>query len=124
MEKERGSSHPRGHAVALAEMLHNRKKKKKVKDGSYVGNISDMVHKRLALATWCQHTDTENLLLEDIVQSNISIDKISQFLICPPEFCYVFDRVEASFRWFEIEKEATSADGMLEELNDELELSP
>ena len=64
------------------------------------------------------------MILQDIEESKISIDKISQFSIRPTEFCYVFDKVEIYYRWFEtVENTVLSCNEMLVKLSINMECS-
>eukprot|EP00957_Ditylum_brightwellii_P009272 701288-Ditylum_brightwellii.AAC.1 len=101
----------------------DRTKRTKVEDGAYVGSISDIARKQLSLPRWRQHTDTERILLQDLQESNISIDKVSQFSIQPTEFQYVFDKVENYNRWFETNKEVQSYNELISKLNIDFESS-
>ena len=66
------------------------------------GNLPDIIHREIITDEWRQHTDTENLILDDIKRSNISTDKISQFSVRPPELRYIIDQVGNYYRWFKI----------------------
>ena len=94
-----------------------------VEDGADVGLVTDNIRKRLELVNWRQHSNSELLLLDDLIKSNISIDRISEFSVRPPELRYLFDSVEGYFRWFEIEKEVFNDEQLLGKLNTDINSS-
>eukprot|EP00957_Ditylum_brightwellii_P028737 2170844-Ditylum_brightwellii.AAC.1 len=98
----------------------DRRRKTEVKDGANIGVASNVIHQRLALEYWHQHTNAEKLLLQNNVETSFSVDKISQFSARLPEFCYIFDNVEQYYRWFEIKDGTVSADNMMVELNPDI----
>jgi hypothetical protein len=73
-----------------------------VQDGVDAGIVSDIVRCSVIDEEWRQHTDSEKLILEDLKLSTMSVDKISQFSIRPPELRYLFDQVGNYYRWFKI----------------------
>ena len=74
----------------------------------------------MLLDDWRYHTDSEILILEDIKKSKLSIDKISQFSIRPPELRCLIDQVGNYYRWFEVLNEELNEDTMRNFLSDNL----
>ena len=89
-------------------------------DGADAGILSDIVRRDMLLDDWRYHTDSEILILEDIKKSKLSIDKISQFSIRPPELRCLIDQVGNYYRWFEVLNEELNEDTMRNFLSDNL----
>ena len=89
-------------------------------DGADAGVLSDIVRKDMINDEWRHHSDSERLILEDIKMSKISIDKITQFSIRPPELRYLIDQTGNYFRWFKIIPQQLKEDDLREELSDDL----
>ena len=142
-EKRRDSKNPQGRCISLMEMLHVMLKYPEVytnlrfisistmplelragvqidtdandlEDGAYVGSISDHVRQSLGLPAWRQHTANELLMLDDLKLSKVSIDKISQFSLRPPEFRSTIDMVGHYYRWFYITTKTKIKDTVME----------
>ena len=75
---------------------------KEISDSSETGKISDIIRKEKNVDGWRYHTDSENLFLSDIEKCNLTIDKISQFSIRPPELRSIIDQPGTYYRWFKI----------------------
>ena len=63
---------------------------------------SDIIRMDANLEEWRQYTDSENLALDDIKTSKLTIDKVTQFSIRPPELCFLFDQIGNYYRWFKM----------------------
>ena len=75
-----------------------------VNDGTYTLSVSNHIRScKVNLPQWRQHTANELLTFDDLKQTKLSIDKISQFSLRPPEFRSTIDMVGNYFRWFHIE---------------------
>ena len=82
-------------------------------DGYYTNTTSDQVRSNKDnLQQWRQHTINENYILNDLKQSGLSVDKITQFSLRPPELRSTIDMVGNYYRWFYIlmEKKVESVD--------------
>ena len=73
---------------------------KETEDGAYLTLASDSVSIRICLPEWIQHHNNQNILLDDLKMSNISIEKLSQFCLRPPEFVGFIDNIGHFFHWF------------------------
>ena len=58
--------------------------------------------RELSLLEWRKYTNNEVQILKDIQQSSISVDKISQFGVKPPELRYLFRKIEYYYCWLTI----------------------
>jgi hypothetical protein len=94
-----------------------------VEDGAQVGIVSNEIRRGLDLPEWRQHSDSEMLTLEDLKMSKVSIDKISEFSVRPPEFRSIFDYVGQYYRWFSIVRKKLNGEKMNEKLSATLEES-
>ena len=75
-----------------------------IEDGAYTSSVFN--HNRsnkVDLSQWINHTEYELLTFNDKKQSKLSIDKITQLSLCPPEFWCIIDMVGNYYRWFYIE---------------------
>ena len=75
---------------------------KQVDDGRDLSIPSHEFRTRLQLPTWRQHSNSELLLLDNSLSTGITLDRISEFGIRPPELRVLFDTVGNYFRWFHI----------------------
>ena len=74
-------------------------------DGNYITTEVDNFRRNaLHLDAWRWHTDSQLLILDDLKLSKISIDKVTQFSLRPPELMSLFDTLGNYFRWFQISK--------------------
>mmetsp|Transcript_19481 Transcript_19481/g.27406 ORF Transcript_19481/g.27406 Transcript_19481/m.27406 type:complete len:548 (+) Transcript_19481:1364-3007(+) len=87
-----------------------------IADAAEIGIVSSNVRLELGLSLWRQHTDNEIQILKDIKQCPISVDKISQFGVRPPELRHLFNRVDQYYCWFIIQKGKTISGSKLHEL--------
>ena len=129
---KRTTNHPQGRCIALTEMLHVMLKypevytdlkfvsictmplelrvSKKINidsetndDGFFINSVSDQVRSnKPLLPNWRQHSINDKLLMNDIKQSGLSVDKVTQFSLRPPELRGTIDMVGNYFRWFHI----------------------
>ena len=58
----------------------------------------------LEFEEWRLHTDQEIMILQGVIGSNISLDKISLFSLRPPELRSLIDQPGLYFRWFHMKK--------------------
>lgn len=75
------------------------------------------------LPRWRQHTDNEITVLNDIKNSKVSYDRITEFSIRPPKFHTMFDKVGNYFRWFDVERKFMRGQQMDDALSEELRMS-
>ena len=73
--------------------------KSNIEDGANLVSISHTVRKALDLPKWRQHTDSELLILQGSLNTSISIDKITQFSLRPPELRFFFDQPGNYYRY-------------------------
>ena len=74
-------------------------------DGAYVTTEVDYFRRNaLQLDAWRYHTDSQLLILDDLKLSKITIDKVTQFSLRPPELMNLFDMLGNYYRWFQISK--------------------
>ena len=73
--------------------------KSNIEDGANLVSISHTVRKALDLPEWRQHTDSELLILQGSLNTSISIDKITQFSLRPPELRFFFDQPGIYYRY-------------------------
>ena len=146
-ETKRDHNHVQGRIISLMEMLHSMLRypevytdlcfisitttplelrpgieiqngsTKFVTDEADTGIISNQVRQELGLEEFRQHSETELVLLEDLKQSKVSIDRISEFGIRPPELRLTFNSVGNYFRWFKVTKRKMKRDEMMERIN-------
>ena len=69
-------------------------------DGCYTGIIPQNVRLEKEFATWRLHTDNAIVVLSDLIESKISVDKITKFSVRPLELSHLFDQVGNYYRWF------------------------
>ena len=60
------------------------------------------MRQELKLPEGCQHTDSQLLILQNVLNTKVSIYKISKFSIKRPELLGFFDQVGNYFCWFYI----------------------
>ena len=143
-EQNRGNNHIQGRIISQNEMIHLMlqyaevysdlnfiavptvplelragvdKGSKDTSESCEEGNLPDIVRREIITDEWRQHTDTENLILDDIKRSNISTDKISQFSVRPPELRYIIDQVGNYYRWFKIKPKKLDEDKIRNKLS-------
>ena len=131
-DEKRGAKHPEGRCVALTEMLHVmlqypevytdlafvsistlplelRCYKKittdtQVEDGVYTTSVSYHVRsEKDNFPRWRRHNESELIIMNDIKQSGMGYDKITQFSLRPPELKVLIDMVGHYYRWFFID---------------------
>ena len=72
-----------------------------IEDRIDIGNISHNARINLEYQQWRQFTPNQILILKEI-DGGTYLDKITEFLIRPPELLSYFDQVRNYFRWFMI----------------------
>jgi hypothetical protein len=92
-------------------------------DGAYLGPKMVNLRQHAQLDDWRQISESETLVLEDIAGSTVSIDKITQFSVRPPELRSVFNQVGNYFRWFSIGSIITKDSDIMTHLSPDLEKS-
>lgn len=75
----------------------------------------------LQLHNWRQHTYHQTLMLDDLKLSSLSIDKVTQFGLRPPEFLKLFDALGNYCRWFHVSKAKISASQLPQKICTSLE---
>jgi predicted GIY-YIG superfamily endonuclease len=149
-DEKRGVKHPEGRCVALTEMLHVmlqypevytdlafvsistlplelRCYKKittdtQVEDGVYTTSVSYHVRsEKDNFPRWRRHNQSELIIMNDLKQSGMGYDKITQFSLRPPELKVLIDMVGHYYRWFYIDmgNKVSSVD-MVEALKDNI----
>ena len=76
--------------------------KKGVEDGAFVTTFLDSFRKATLKENWRQNTPSQVLILNDLKLSGVSVDKVSQFGLRPPELMKLFSYLGDYYRWFEI----------------------
>ena len=74
-----------------AGVLLNSSNDNVVEDGAFVTTAIDNFQNNADLPDWRTHSANQNLILDDIKLSKISIDKVTQFGLRPPEFRGLFN---------------------------------
>ena len=75
-----------------------------INDGFYTNSISHFVRsQKVNFPRWRKHTDNEKLIMNDLKQSKIGYDKITQFSLRPCELKPIVDMVGHYYRWFIID---------------------
>ena len=74
----------------------------RVEDGAFVTSGIDHYRNNKGFPDWRCHTANQNLLLDDVKLSKITIDKVTQFGLRPPEFLKLFSKLGDYYRWFVI----------------------
>ena len=72
------------------------------RDGAYVEPAIVSYRKAIELEDFRLHTPKQVLILDDLKLSKLSVDKITQFSLRPPEFLQLFNELGNYFRWFHI----------------------
>ena len=75
-----------------------------IEDGAYVTTAIDQYRKNVFTVKWRHHTPSQILITNDLKLSKLSVDKITQFGLRPPEFIQLFNKVSDYFRWFHVGK--------------------
>ena len=73
-------------------------------DGAFVGSAIDGFRKSLDLDDWRLHTPNQLLILDDLKLSKVSVDKVTQFSLRPPELRSLFNKLGNYYRWFVVSK--------------------
>ena len=131
-EKRRDTNHPEGRCISLTEMLHvmlrypevytdlrfvsistmplelrclrQMATDTQVQDGVFVNSMSTAIRdSRNDLPIWRKHSMSEKLLMNDLKQSKMGYDKITQFSLRPIELKPVVVMVGHYYRWFQID---------------------
>ena len=72
-----------------------------VKDGIYAGTtFMESFRISLELDEWRLHTVSQQSILNDLKSSNVSVDKITEFGLRPPELLRIIPMVGQYYRWF------------------------
>ena len=131
-DSRRDSNHPQGLCIAMTQMLHHMLRYAEVitdlnfvvistlplelrmggikvvtdnavEDGAFVSSASNHIRNNMnGLPDWRQHTSNEMMTFMDIKQSKVSVDKVMQFSLRPPELRSTVDKVGNYYRWFYI----------------------
>ena len=75
-----------------------------IEDGAYVTTAIDQYRKNVFTVKWRHHTPSQILITNDLKLSKLSVDKITQFGLRPPEFLKLFNKVSDYFKWFHVGK--------------------
>lgn len=62
-----------------------------VEDGAYVETAVQNFRRSLGLEGYRIHSENQLLILDDLKLSKMSIDKVTQFSLRPPEFLQLFN---------------------------------
>ena len=71
-------------------------------DGIDSSILCDKIRKQISLPKWRQLRTMEKIMLQGVQKSNISVDKVTQFSLRPPELREIVTQVESYYRWFHI----------------------
>ena len=72
-------------------------------DEFFVTCILDQVRSNKEdLPDWHQHPANERLIINDLQQSGISVDKVTQFFLRSPQLRSTIDTIGNYYRWFYI----------------------
>ena len=93
-----------------------------VEDGTFTTTVSQHVRSgKTNFPAWRKHTYNETLILDDLKQSGLGYDKVTQFSLRPCELKPIIKKVGDYFRWFYIEMDKRlTADKFNQELNYDL----
>ena len=94
-----------------------------IEDGADAGLISDIVRHDIVNATWRHHTESQKLILKDLKMSTLTVDKVTQFSVRPPELMFIFDQLGNYFRWFKIVPKIVKEGQMREIIHDNIRLT-
>ena len=93
-------------------------------DGAYVGCAMDVFRNSLdGLEEWRMTTQSQILITDDLKLSKVSVDKLTQFSLRPPEFLTLFNKVGEYYRWFVIDTSKISGDKLQKYIDVQLEES-
>jgi predicted GIY-YIG superfamily endonuclease len=151
---KRDKHHPDGRCVSLTEMLHVMLQYHEVytdlifvsistmplelrcsqklvtdaetEDGMYTDTVSSLIRsQKTHFPQWRKHSISEIIIMNDIKQSKMGYDKVTQFSLRPCELKTIVDMVGHYYRWFIIEmKQKLTGEEMDTLLNDDLRMSP
>ena len=82
--------------------------------------VSQVVRKEKSLPEWRQLRDNEVLVLEGALTSSVSVDKVTQFSVRPPELRSLFNKVEHYVRWFKVGTTELNFDAMIEIIDEDM----
>ena len=82
----------------------------KPRDGAYVEPAIVSYRKAIELEDYRLHTPKQVLILDDLKLSRLSVDKVTQFSLRPPEFLQLFNELGNYFRWFHISDKVKETD--------------
>ena len=71
-----------------------------IEDGAYIETAVQSFRMSLGLNYHRLHTANQLRILDDLKLSNMSIDKVTQFGLRPPEFVNLFDTLGEYYIWF------------------------
>ena len=71
-------------------------------NGFFVTCIQDQVCSKEELPNWSQHSANESFVINYLQQSGLSVDKVTQFSLRPPELRSSIDMIGNYYRWFYI----------------------
>ena len=72
-----------------------------VQDGTFTTSLSMHVRSNIrSLQTWRKVTENEGILMDDIKQSDMGYDKVTQFSLRPCELKVLIKKVGDFYRWF------------------------
>jgi predicted GIY-YIG superfamily endonuclease len=93
-------------------------------DGAYVGCAMDVFRKSLnGLEDWRMMTQSQLLITDDLKLSKVSVDKVTQFSLRPPELLTLFNKLGEYFRWFIIDTSKISVNKLERYVDVQLEKS-
>lgn len=72
---------------------------------------------------WRNHTEHQRMIINDVKLSGVSVDKVTQFSLRPPELLKIFDHLEGYYRWFHISPKKVATSDLDKVISDSFESS-
>ena len=94
-----------------------------IEDSADAGIISDIVRKDIVNDEWRHHTEPEKLILEDLKLSKVTVDKVTQFSVRPPELRFIIDQIGNYFRWFKVVPKLLNEETMRKIIDSDIRLT-
>ena len=146
--REKDHKKPQGFCISHLEMLHNMLKypeivtnldfinvptmplelqtgiviesDKQMEDGAFISASIASFRCQNDMEEWRLYTNNQLLILDDIKLSNLSVDKVTQFSLRPPELLQICDKLGDYYRLFHISKRKIKVSGFPTKLNEDI----
>lgn len=146
--REKDHKKPQGFCISHLEMLHNMLKypevvtnldfikvptmplelrtgiviesDKQMEDGAFISASIASFRRQNDMEEWRLYTNNQLLILDDIKLSNLSVDKVTQFSLRPPELLQICDKLGDYYRWFHISKRKIKVSDFPKKLNEDI----